>query len=64
MEFIAILLRTGSEVAQQQLVQLGAIQKIIQLFFEYVVYIIANFQIIVRKMMKIFVIEPIFDDCL
>lgn len=34
-EFIAVLLRTGSEAAQQELVKLGAIQTIIQLFFDY-----------------------------
>ncbi|KAH9288198.1 hypothetical protein KI387_032315, partial [Taxus chinensis] len=34
-EFIAVLLRTGSEVAQGELVRLGAIRTIIQLFFDY-----------------------------
>lgn len=34
-EFIAVLLRTGSEVAQAELVRLGAIQTIIKLFFDY-----------------------------
>ncbi|KAK9128076.1 hypothetical protein Syun_016873 [Stephania yunnanensis] len=34
-EFIAVLLRTGNEVAEQGLVSLGAIKKILDLFFEY-----------------------------
>ncbi|KAK9153471.1 hypothetical protein Sjap_000951 [Stephania japonica] len=34
-EFIAVLLRTGNEVAEQGLVSLGAIKRILDLFFEY-----------------------------
>lgn len=34
-EFIAVLLKSGSEVAWQELVHLGALQTIIKLFFEY-----------------------------
>jgi serine/threonine-protein phosphatase 6 regulatory subunit 3 len=34
-EFIAVLLKSGSEVVWQELVRLGAIQTIIKLFFEY-----------------------------
>ncbi|XP_042482545.1 serine/threonine-protein phosphatase 6 regulatory subunit 2-like [Macadamia integrifolia] len=34
-EFIAVLLRTGNEVAEQELVNSGAIQRVCDLFFEY-----------------------------
>ncbi|KAH9317990.1 hypothetical protein KI387_019759, partial [Taxus chinensis] len=34
-EFIAVLLRNGNEVARQGLVHLGAVQTVIKLFFEY-----------------------------
>ncbi|KAK8641496.1 hypothetical protein V6N13_010897 [Hibiscus sabdariffa] len=34
-EFIAVLLRTGNEAAQQELVNSGTIQRVLDLFFEY-----------------------------
>lgn len=35
-EFIAVLLKTGNEVAEKELVSSGTIQRILNLFFEYV----------------------------
>ncbi|KAK6932082.1 SIT4 phosphatase-associated protein family [Dillenia turbinata] len=34
-EFIAVLLATGSEAAEKEVIQLGAIKRVLELFFEY-----------------------------
>lgn len=35
-EFISVLLTVGSEAAEEKLIDFGAVQRIINLFFEYV----------------------------
>ncbi|KAF8397694.1 hypothetical protein HHK36_016616 [Tetracentron sinense] len=67
-EFIAVLLRTGNEIAEKELVGSGAIQRVIDLFFEYpynnsLHHHIESIILSCLKSKSNIVIEHLFCDC-
>ncbi|KAF3779861.1 Serine/threonine-protein phosphatase 6 regulatory subunit 2 [Nymphaea thermarum] len=67
-EFISVLLTAGSEAAEKELVQLGALQRVLDLFFEYpfnnfLHHHVENIIVSCLESKKVIFIEHLFQDC-